>query len=212
MDSYFCFRLALLHSVCYYFFLYQSPFSSLCTAFDSISSNIDEVPSINPYVNVFVFVDFNVHHKDWLTVLCKLIKLVNFAIIFLSQMTLLRWLAFLLRSLMVTLTVLLFWIYFFLLTLVFVLQWLSLHWETLIMLVSQFPWTFHQTENGIFYFIAQPMAILVLIWTASVIIWEMFKRRISLNSVLLLLLGTFLSGFRLELMYIYPTSWVSGQT
>ena len=40
---------------------------SLCTVFDSISSNIDEVFSINPYANVFVFGDFNVHHKDWLT-------------------------------------------------------------------------------------------------------------------------------------------------
>ena len=37
------------------------------TVFDSISSNIDEVLSINPSVNVFVFGDFNVHHKDWLT-------------------------------------------------------------------------------------------------------------------------------------------------
>ena len=35
--------------------------------FDSISSNIDEVLSINPSADVFVFGDFNVHHKDWLT-------------------------------------------------------------------------------------------------------------------------------------------------
>ena len=35
--------------------------------FDSISSNIGEVLSINPSANVFVFGDFNVHHKDWLT-------------------------------------------------------------------------------------------------------------------------------------------------
>ena len=62
-DSYLCFRLALLHSVTYFFFLYQSPSLWLCTVFDSISSNIDEVLSINPSANVFVFV----HHKDWLT-------------------------------------------------------------------------------------------------------------------------------------------------
>ena len=37
------------------------------TVFDSISSNIEEVLSINPSANVFVFGDFNVHHKDWLT-------------------------------------------------------------------------------------------------------------------------------------------------
>ena len=59
-DSYICFRLALLHSVFYFFFLYRSPSSSLCTVFDSISSNIDEVLSINPSANVFVFGDFNV--------------------------------------------------------------------------------------------------------------------------------------------------------
>ena len=35
--------------------------------FYAISSNIDEVPSINPSANVFVFGDFNVQHKDWLT-------------------------------------------------------------------------------------------------------------------------------------------------
>ena len=39
----------------------------MCTVFGSISSNIDEVLSINPSANVFVFGDFNVHHKDWLT-------------------------------------------------------------------------------------------------------------------------------------------------
>ena len=35
--------------------------------FDSISSNIDEVLSINPSANVFVFGDFNVYHKDLFT-------------------------------------------------------------------------------------------------------------------------------------------------
>ena len=66
-DSYLCFRLALLHSVSYFFFLYQSPSSALCMVFDSISSNIDEVLSINPSANVFVFGDFNNNHKDRLT-------------------------------------------------------------------------------------------------------------------------------------------------
>ena len=68
-DSYLCFRLALLHSVSYFFFFYRSPSSSLCMVFDSITPNIDEVFSINPSANVFVFGDFNVHHKDWL-ILC----------------------------------------------------------------------------------------------------------------------------------------------
>ena len=66
-DSYLCFQLALLHSVSYFFFLYRSPSSLLCMVFDSISSNIDEVLSINPSANVFAFGDFIVHHKDWLT-------------------------------------------------------------------------------------------------------------------------------------------------
>ena len=35
--------------------------------FDSISSNTDEVLSINPSANVLVFGDLNFHHKDWLT-------------------------------------------------------------------------------------------------------------------------------------------------
>ena len=64
-DSYLRFRLAFLHSGSYCFFLYQSP-SSLWMVFDSISSNMDEVLSINPSANVFVFGDFNIHHKDWL--------------------------------------------------------------------------------------------------------------------------------------------------
>ena len=51
----------------YFFSLCQSPSSSLCMVFDSIASNIDEVLSISPSANVFVFGDFNVHHKDCLT-------------------------------------------------------------------------------------------------------------------------------------------------
>ena len=42
-------------------------FLLLCTVFDFISSNIDEVLSINPSANLFAFGDFNDHHKDWVT-------------------------------------------------------------------------------------------------------------------------------------------------
>ena len=114
--------------------------------FNSILSNIDEILSINPSANVFVFGDFNVHHKDWLTYsggtdrpgeLCynfsisnDLSQMVNFFI------------------------VLLFWVYFFPLRLLFVLQWLSLHWEIPIMLLCQFPLTFHNIHNGMPHFIA----------------------------------------------------------
>ena len=92
-DSYLCFRLALLHSLSYFFFLFQSPSLSLCTVFDSISSNIDKVLSINPSANVFVFGDLNVHHKDWLTYsggTDRSGELCYNSIIFLSQTTLFR--------------------------------------------------------------------------------------------------------------------------
>ena len=35
--------------------------------FDSISSNMNEVLLINQSANFFVFGDFNIHNKDWLT-------------------------------------------------------------------------------------------------------------------------------------------------
>ena len=71
--------------------------------------------------------------------------LVNSVIILLSQMILLKWLNFLIRSLTVTLNSpgLL---DLFLLMPVFVLQWLSLCWEILIVL-CQFPLTFQETQN-----------------------------------------------------------------
>ena len=85
--------------------------------------------------------------------LVELIDLVNSVIILLSQMTLLRWLTFLLGSQTVTLIVRSFG-FLFLLTLLFVLQWLSLHSEILIMMLSQFTWTFYQIYDGMLCFIA----------------------------------------------------------
>ena len=105
-DFYLRFRLASLHSVSYFFFLYRSPSSSLCTVFDSVSSNIDEVLSISPYANVFVFVDFNVHHKGWLTYSGGTDRPGEISND-LTQLTFPR------RSLIITLAILLFWIYFF---------------------------------------------------------------------------------------------------
>ena len=68
VDSYLCFQPALvLHSVSNFFFLYRSPSLLLCMVFDAILSYIDEIFSINPSTNVFVFRDFSIHHKDWLT-------------------------------------------------------------------------------------------------------------------------------------------------
>ena len=185
----------------HFFFLYRSPSSSLCTVFDSILSNIDEILSINPSA-VFAFGDFNVHHKDWLNYSGGTDRPGKLCYSFSISNDLNRWLTFLLESLTVTPTVLLFWISFFLPTQVFVLQWLSLYREILIMLLSQFPLTFHNIHSGMSCFIALLMTILVLIWMVLVLIREMFHGRISLNSVLLLLLVNFVSGFRLELIYI----------
>ena len=50
----------------YFFFLCQSPCSSLCTVFDAIPFKIDEVPLINPSATVFAFGHFNIHHEDCL--------------------------------------------------------------------------------------------------------------------------------------------------
>ena len=50
----------------------------LCTIFDAILSNINEILSINPYVKVCVF---SVHHKDWLTYSGRKDRLVNCVII-----------------------------------------------------------------------------------------------------------------------------------
>ena len=66
-NSCLCFQMALLHSGSYFFSLYRSPSPTSYTAFYSISSNTDEVLLIYPSANAFVFGDFNVHHKDWLT-------------------------------------------------------------------------------------------------------------------------------------------------
>ena len=101
---------------------------------------------------MFLFGYFNVHHKDWLTYSGETDRPGELCYN-LSQMTLLRWLTFLLKSVTVTSAVLLFWIYLFLMMLVFVLQWPSLHWEILIMLLSQFPLIFHQTQNEMSCFI-----------------------------------------------------------
>ena len=135
-DSYFQLFLTGLTSLSVLLrFLYQSPSFSLCMFFDSVSCNIDGVLSINASADVFVFGDFNNHHKDWSA--------------YSGGMMVPR----LLGSQAVILTVLLFWICFFLLMLVVVLQWLSLHWEILIMVLSKFPSTFHQILNRMPYFI-----------------------------------------------------------
>ena len=82
--------------------------------FDSNSSNIDEVLSINRSAKFLSFETLTSIIRTGLPILVELIGLVNYAIIFLSQMTLLRWLTFLLGFQTVILIVLLFWVYFYL--------------------------------------------------------------------------------------------------
>ena len=160
-----CFRLALYHSVSYFFFIYRSPYLSLCTVFDSISSNTDEVLSINRSANVFVFGDFNAHYQDWLTYsggtdrpgeLCynfsisnDLTHMVNFPTWIPDcdshNLSLLDF--FLPSDASICCTM-----------------------EILIMLLFQFTLTFYQTDSGMFRFIAWLMIVLVLIGTVFVII------------------------------------------
>ena len=113
-DSYLCLRLALLHSLSYFFFLYQSPSLSLCTDLMrfSRSTHMQTFLSLETLMSII---------RAGLPIWMQLIDLVNSTIIFLSQMTLLRWLPFLLGSQTVILTVLVFWIYLFLIP-IFVLQ------------------------------------------------------------------------------------------
>ena len=61
-----CFRLSLLHSTSYLFFLYRSPSNQDCSVLDNISNSIDRAITLHPSANIFVCGDFNVHHKDWL--------------------------------------------------------------------------------------------------------------------------------------------------
>ena len=58
--------------------LFFSLFITLCVfvyIFYAISSNIDEARSVRPPANVFVFGDFNVHHRDWLNSFDRTVKL-----------------------------------------------------------------------------------------------------------------------------------------
>ena len=87
-------------------------FGSIYTSFNSVSSNIDEVLLINPSAKVFMFGDFNLYPKDWITFSGGTDRLGEFCYNF-SQEILLRWLTFLLGSQTVMLAVLLFCIYLF---------------------------------------------------------------------------------------------------
>ena len=65
-EPFMCFRLSLLHSTSYLFFLYRSPSSQDCSVLDSVSQSIDSALTLHPSANIFVFGDFNAHHREWL--------------------------------------------------------------------------------------------------------------------------------------------------
>ena len=141
-------------SLSVFFFLYQLPSSSFCTVFDSISSNIDEVLSLNRSSNVFVFGDFNfnIHLKDCFAYsgrsdrpdeLCYSFSISNDFNQMVNSPTRIPDYDSHSPALLDL----------FLLTLRFVLQWLSIHWEILIMWLSRLPSTFHQIHNGMPCFI-----------------------------------------------------------
>ena len=143
-----------LFSFLSFFFFYPSS-SILCMVFDPIKSNIDKVLLIKPSANVFVLGDSNVHNKIWITYsartdrpgeLCYNFSISNVFTQMVSFLTQIHDCDSHSRSLTVTHIVLLFPIYLFLLTLVFVLSWLSFHYEMLIILLFQFPFTFCQTQ------------------------------------------------------------------
>ena len=125
-DTCLCFRLALFHPVPYLLFLCQSPSLSLCTVFDAISSNIHQFVSIKPSANVFFFEDVNVHHKDWLNYPGGTDKPGEFCYNFSISHELIQVVNF--PTLIPDYD-----------------PWCSLHWEILIMLLSQFPLTFRKT-------------------------------------------------------------------
>ena len=183
-----CFRLVLLHLVCYFRFLCQpSSYSLMLSHLRKI--RFSQSTHLLMYLSLETLT--SIERTGWL-ILVELIDLMNSVIYFLCETNLFRWLTFLLGSLTVTLIVLLSQIYLFLLTLAFVLQQPSLHCEILIMLLSQFPSTFFQTQKRMPLFIAQLMTSRL----RNVLCDDIFKLCASVAA------AEFLSGSRLELMYV----------
>ena len=200
-----------MFSTASYFFVLYHRLLHLHTVFDSISSNIDEVLSINPSANVFIFGDFNIDHKGWLTYSGGTDRpgefWYNFSIsndhtwmvkfptsihdsdshgsallgLYISSNTIIcSTMSFLPlgNSNQVVVSV-----------------------SIDVPLNSKLDVPFHHIahDNSHVYWITLDHLTLLIIF---VIIWEMFHGRISLNSVPLLLLVNFVSGFMLELIYI----------
>ena len=61
-ESCMCFRLALLHSTTFIFFLYRSPSSSSCSVVEAVLSNVDKALILQPSANIMAYGAFNVHN------------------------------------------------------------------------------------------------------------------------------------------------------
>ena len=97
---------------------------------------------MNPSANVFVFGNFNLHHKDWLTYSGRLVDLVNSIIIFLSRMASFPTQISDYDSHSPALLDL------FISSDASICSAMAFPWEILILLLSQFLLTFHQIHNG----------------------------------------------------------------
>ena len=156
----------ICRKLCRLLLMFSTGFTSLClTSF----SSLDHLPCLcarclilfhltlmrfsrSTHLLVFVFGDFNVHHRNWSTYSGGTDKFGELSYNFSISNDLTQMPNFPTQT--VFLTVLLFWNSFFLPKLVSVLHWLSLHWLILIMLLSQFPLSFHHIQNGMPLFIA----------------------------------------------------------
>ena len=186
----FMFPTAFLHLLSWFIFLYQSPSSSLCNDFHAISSKINKVLSISRSANVFVFGDFNkVYHKDWLTYSCGTGRPNELCYNF-SRKTFLRWLTFILG-----------WIYFSFdlsnsSTVAFSL---SEKFDHVVVLAPiDFPWNAKRD--------APPFSITAYDYSCAD--WDDLRDYLRYDPckdilVLLWLLLDFVSGSRLEIMYIF---------
>ena len=122
--------------------------------------------------------DFNVHHVDWLTYSGGN-DTYNSVITFLSQVTILRWFTFLLRSQTAILAVLFFWIYLFLL-LLFVLQLLPSIGKLWSCCCLSFHWLSIKFITGCLVLLHSLWLFLFwLEWSVFVTNWEIFHGRIS---------------------------------
>ena len=195
-DSYLCFRLALLHLD--FYFLLSINHLRLCAWFFILLCLTLRFSRSTHLLMCLPSETLRFTIRTCLPIVVALIDLENSAIGFLSQMTLL----------MVNFPTPipdcdshrpalldLFFIYLFYNGFPFISKFwsycLSFHWLSIRVYSQQYRMT---------HFIALFMTILLLIGMVFVVIWKMFHGRISLDLVLLLV--NFVSGFRLELVYI----------